>query len=200
MLGESSNLLISSIVASLLAAVALVIGARQTAAKRVAEEPAPEFAPAPEQTYTGEQTYAAEATYADEVESVDRPELADALDHAVAEKGRGPLDVLLQVDLADPPEPRRGGVVPADLAPLTAHVAGYRSLMLRGLMAVAPLGEDPGAAFTRLAAVAADLRRDHPEATVLSAGMSHDLEQAVEAGATHVRVGTAVLGGRPALG
>ena len=140
------------------------------------------------------------ATYADEVESVDRPELADALDHAVAETGRGPLDVLLQVDLADPPDPRRGGVVPADLALLAAHVAGCRSLMLRGLMAVAPLGEDPGAAFTRLAAVAADLRRDHPEATVLSAGMSHDLEQAVEAGATHVRVGTAVLGGRPALG
>jgi len=65
---------------------------------------------------------------------------------------------------------------------------------------VAPLGEDPRTAFSRLAAVAADLRRDHPEATVLSAGMSHDLEQAVEAGATHVRVGTAVLGGRPALG
>ena len=57
----------------------------------------------------------------------------------------------------------------------------------------------PRAAFARLAVVAADLRRDHPEAVVLSAGMSEDLEEAVEAGATHVRVGTAVLGGRPAL-
>ena len=68
------------------------------------------------------------------------------------------------------------------------------------LMAVAPLGEDPAAAFARLADAAAALRADHPEATVLSAGMSHDLEQAVEAGATHVRIGTAVLGGRAALG
>jgi uncharacterized pyridoxal phosphate-containing UPF0001 family protein len=66
-------------------------------------------------------------------------------------------------------------------------------------MAVAPLGKDPRAAFARLAAVAADLRRDHPGAVALSAGMSQDLEQAVEAGATHVRVGTAVLGGRAGL-
>jgi pyridoxal phosphate enzyme (YggS family) len=138
------------------------------------------------------------AAYADEVESVDRPELATALDRAAAEAGRT-LDVLLQLDLADPPQPHRGGVVPADVAALADQVVRCAALRLRGLMAVAPLGEDPRAAFARLAAVAADLRRDHPEASVLSAGMSHDLEEAVEAGATHVRVGTAVLGGRPAL-
>ena len=137
--------------------------------------------------------------YADEVESVDRPELATALDRAAADAGRT-VDVLLQVDLADPPQPHRGGVVPADVGALADHVAGCAALRLRGLMAVAPLGEDPRAAFARLADVAADLRRDHPGASVLSAGMSHDLEEAVEAGATHVRVGTAVLGGRPALG
>ena len=67
-------------------------------------------------------------------------------------------------------------------------------------MAVAPLGEDPARAFARLAGAAAALRADHPEATVLAAGMSHDLEPAVEAGATRVRIGTAVLGGRAALG
>jgi len=138
------------------------------------------------------------AAYVDEVESVDRPELATALDRAAADAGRT-LDVLLQLDLADPPQPHRGGVVPADVGALADQVASCAALRLRGLMAVAPLGEDPRAAFARLAAVAADLRRDHPEASVLSAGMSHDLEQAVEAGATHVRVGTAVLGGRPAL-
>ena len=66
-------------------------------------------------------------------------------------------------------------------------------------MAVAPLGADPGAAFARLAG-GRELRRGHPGATVLSAGMSGDLEEAVAAGATHVRVGTAVLGGRAALG
>jgi pyridoxal phosphate enzyme (YggS family) len=137
-------------------------------------------------------------SYADVVESVDRPELVHALDRGATESGRT-VDVLLQVDLADPPEPHRGGVVPADLAALADLVAGCAALRLRGLMSVAPLGVDPRAAFGRLAVVAADLRRDHPEAVVLSAGMSQDLEEAVEAGATHVRVGTAVLGGRPAL-
>lgn len=139
-------------------------------------------------------------SYADVVESVDRPELAAALDRAAGEGGRR-LDVLLQVDLADPPQPLRGGVTPAGLPGLADLVARRcPALRLVGLMAVAPLEEDPRAAFARLAALAADVRRDHPGAVVLSAGMSHDLEQAVEAGATHVRVGTAVLGGRPALG
>jgi pyridoxal phosphate enzyme (YggS family) len=138
------------------------------------------------------------AAYADEVESVDRLELATALDRAAADAGRT-IDVLLQVDLADPPQPHRGGVLPVDVGALADQVTRCAALRLRGLMAVAPLGEDTRAAFTRLADVAADLRRDHPEASVLSAGMSQDLEEAIAAGATHVRVGTAVLGGRPAL-
>jgi pyridoxal phosphate enzyme (YggS family) len=139
------------------------------------------------------------AQYADVVESLDRPELAAALGRAAVERGR-PLDVLLQVDLADPPQPHRGGVVPAGLAALADLVAATDGLDLRGLMAVAPLGEDPLGAFGRLQDLGADLRHTHPEAHWLSAGMSHDLEQAVARGATHVRVGTAVLGGRPALG
>ena len=139
------------------------------------------------------------ASYADVVESVDRVELVSALDRAAADRGRQ-IDVLLQVDLADPPQPQRGGVAPADIDDLAAAVLAASSLRLRGLMAVAPLGDDPVAAFARLAAVARDFRGAHPEAVVLSAGMSHDLEQAVAAGATHVRVGTAVLGGRAALG
>ncbi|MBN3585946.1 alanine racemase, partial [Algoriphagus aestuarii] len=68
-----------------------------------------------------------------------------------------------------------------------------------GVMGVAPLGEDPAAAFARLADVAAEVRRDHPDATWVSAGMSGDLEQAIAAGATHVRVGSAVLGPRPVI-
>ena len=70
-------------------------------------------------------------------------------------------------------------------------------LRLRGVMAVAPLGEDPAAAFARLAGSANGSSTTHPDATWLSAGMSGDLEAAVEAGATHVRLGTAVLGARP---
>ncbi|MBI1377532.1 MAG: YggS family pyridoxal phosphate-dependent enzyme [Frankiales bacterium] len=139
------------------------------------------------------------AGYADVVESVDRPELVEALARA-AEHADRTLDVLLQVDLAQPPQPGRGGADPADLARLADDVAARDRLRLRGLMAVAPLGEDPAAAFARLAEAAASLRRDHPGADVLSAGMSGDLEEAVAAGATHVRVGTAVLGGRPGLG
>jgi pyridoxal phosphate enzyme (YggS family) len=138
-------------------------------------------------------------TYADVIESVDRVPLVLALDRAAGEAGRE-VDVLLQLDLSDPPDPHRGGVAPADLPALADAVAGCGALHLRGLMAVAPLEVDPRSAFSRLAAVATELRRDHPEAALLSAGMSHDLEAAVEAGATHVRVGTAVLGGRPVLG
>ena len=66
-------------------------------------------------------------------------------------------------------------------------------------MAVAPPGEDPAAAFARLAEAAAQVRRVDPSATWVSAGMSGDLEQAISAGATHVRIGSAVLGSRPAI-
>ena len=139
------------------------------------------------------------ASYADVVQSVDRAELVGALDRAAGELGRR-IDVLVQIDLADPPQPHRGGVVPADLAQLADVVAGCEALRLGGVMAVAPLGADPGAAFAVLRAASLALRVDHPAATMVSAGMSGDLEAAVAAGATHVRVGTAVLGGRAALG
>ena len=66
-------------------------------------------------------------------------------------------------------------------------------------MAVAPLGGPALAAFQRLAEVAARLRSDHPGAQVVSAGMSGDLEEAVKCGATHVRIGSAVLGMRPGI-
>jgi uncharacterized pyridoxal phosphate-containing UPF0001 family protein len=64
-------------------------------------------------------------------------------------------------------------------------------------MAVAPLDEDPATAFGRLADVRTEFVTHHPSATWLSAGMSADLEHAIRAGATHVRVGSAVLGSRP---
>lgn len=66
-------------------------------------------------------------------------------------------------------------------------------------MAVAPLGEDPGPAFERLAALSALLRTQHPDAVGISAGMSSDLEAAVAAGATRLRIGSDVLGRRAAL-
>jgi pyridoxal phosphate enzyme (YggS family) len=141
------------------------------------------------------------AQYADVVHSVDRLGLVTALDNGAKDAGRG-LDVLLQVDLggaAARPGAPRGGASADQVGELAEAVAGSASLRLRGLMAVAPRDEDPAQAFSRLAALAADLRRSHPEATWLSAGMSGDLEQAVAAGATHLRVGSAVLGSRPPL-
>ncbi|TIC80982.1 YggS family pyridoxal phosphate-dependent enzyme [Nocardioides sp. GY 10127] len=141
--------------------------------------------------------------YADVVESLDRPKLVARLDRAAAERGR-PLDVLLQVSLDGPgagpggSDGGRAGAEPDDLPALAAAVEAAEHLSLRGLMAVAPLGEDPATAFARLAALREPFVRDHPGATALSAGMSGDLEQAVAAGATHVRVGSAILGSRPA--
>jgi pyridoxal phosphate enzyme (YggS family) len=132
------------------------------------------------------------------VHSVDRLPLVAALGRAGEAAGR-PVEVLLQVDLGGPEGDlaARGGADPAELPALADAVAGEAGLRLRGLMAVAPRGEAPGPAFARLAGLAARLRADHPEATELSAGMSGDLEAAIAAGSTIVRVGTALFGERP---
>jgi len=139
---------------------------------------------------------AAVARYADVVESIDRRKLVAPLSRGAHGRAH-PVDVLLQVSLDPPGTEGRSGADPGDLAGLAAAVEEAGMLRLRGLMAVAPLGEDPERAFARLAAIRADFVGDHPGATWLSAGMSADLEQGVRAGATHVRVGSAVLGSRP---
>ena len=144
------------------------------------------------------------AGYADVVHSVDRPGLAQALDRGAEQAGRR-IQVLLQVDLGQIDEVDqaaaggRGGASPDAVGALADEVAATSALVLKGVMAVAPLGVDPTEAFARLAQVAARLRADHPQATWVSAGMSGDLEQAVLAGATHLRVGSAILGHRPLL-
>jgi len=141
--------------------------------------------------------------YADVVHSVDSVRLARALDRAAGAERDRPLDVLLQVSIDG--AVGRGGALPgsadpdAGLDPLAEVVAGVDGLRLTGLMAVAPLGWEPDRAFARLAEVAAGFRVQHPQATLLSAGMSGDLEPAVRYGATHVRVGSALLGMRPTL-
>lgn len=138
------------------------------------------------------------ARYAAWVHSVDRARLVSALSRGAVAADRE-LDVLVQVCLdTDPDEAaRRGGVAPADLLALAEEVAGAGGLRLRGVMGVAPREGDPRPAFDTLAALSARLRAEHPGATAVSAGMSADLEQAVAAGATHLRVGSAVLGSRP---
>jgi pyridoxal phosphate enzyme (YggS family) len=132
-------------------------------------------------------------SYADVVQSVDRPKLVAALDRAAGARGVRP-SVLVQVSLDDPPD--RGGVEPEGAAALADQVAGCEHLALRGVMAVAPLGADPEVAFARLREVARGIQQVHPDATWISAGMSDDLEAAVAHGATHLRVGSAILGSR----
>ncbi|GGQ60409.1 YggS family pyridoxal phosphate-dependent enzyme [Streptomyces pilosus] len=143
--------------------------------------------------------------YADFVHSVDRARLVTSLSREAVRAGRE-IGCLIQVALDAGASGRgeRGGVAPAGIAELAGLVAGAEGLRPAGLMTVAPLtGEYAGreqAAFERLMDLSTDLRRDHPAANMVSAGMSADLEQAVAAGATHVRVGSAVLGVRPGLG
>ena len=139
---------------------------------------------------------AAVASYADVVESVDRAKVVRGLARGAHDRGHD-VDVLLQVSLDPPDADGRSGTDPTGLPALAAAVVEHGSLRLRGLMAVAPLGEDPATAFARLATIHADFTHQHPDATVLSAGMSGDLEAAVRVGATHVRVGSAILGPRP---
>jgi pyridoxal phosphate enzyme (YggS family) len=139
------------------------------------------------------------ARYAHVVHSVDRERLVTALDLGAERAGRT-VEVLLQVDLdRSGGQPARGGARPDDVLALADVVAAAGSLRLRGVMAVAPREDDPLAAFERLQAVSVRLRRSHPAATWVSAGMSGDLEAAVAGGATHLRVGSAVLGSRPSL-
>ena len=140
------------------------------------------------------------ATYADLVHSVDRVRLVSALSKGAGARGRQ-VDCLVQVDLRDPPVgDGRGGAVPADVASVAAAIDAAQHLTLAGVMTIAPLSGDPSQAFHRLAGIASELRTTYGGATVISAGMSGDLEAAVAAGATHLRLGTALLGSRPALG
>ncbi|MEO6533171.1 MAG: YggS family pyridoxal phosphate-dependent enzyme [Pseudolysinimonas sp.] len=130
--------------------------------------------------------------YADSVHSVDRDSLADAL------AGESLLDVFLELNLTG--DPARGGVAPVLLEPLVEHVLATPGLVLRGVMAVAPLGEQPRAAFQRVRAASDALVRIAPAATAISAGMSGDFPEAILEGATHLRIGTAITGKRPVPG
>ncbi|MFJ3085632.1 YggS family pyridoxal phosphate-dependent enzyme [Streptomyces sp. NPDC086838] len=145
------------------------------------------------------------AGYADVVQSVDRTKLVTALSSAAGRGGRE-LGCLIQVALDAESGERgaRGGVAPDGIGELADAIADAPGLRLDGLMTVAPLaGPFAGrqrAAFDRLMEFSSRLRGNHPAANMVSAGMSADLEDAIAAGATHVRVGTAVLGVRPGLG
>jgi pyridoxal phosphate enzyme (YggS family) len=132
--------------------------------------------------------------YASVVHSVDRLHLVRALGAQARKVGRA-VTCLVQVSLDG--DETRGGVAEAGAGEVARAIAGEDGLALGGVMAMAPLGVAPAEAFAPLPRIAAAVRAIDPGARMVSAGMSGDLEEAVAAGATHVRVGTALLGGRP---
>ncbi|KNC17680.1 alanine racemase [Arthrobacter sp. RIT-PI-e] len=151
------------------------------------------------------------ARYASAVHSVDRVPLVGALDRAVAQErerrrteglaDRAALACFLQFALDDDAAPGgRGGASLQEAEVLAEAVLASEVLDLAGVMAVAPREMPPAVAFERLMHISATVRTVEPGATAVSAGMSGDLEEAVAAGATHLRIGSDVLGPRPVVG
>jgi pyridoxal phosphate enzyme (YggS family) len=128
--------------------------------------------------------------YASVIHSLDRESVVAAL------AGQGTVDGFIQINLTD--DPGRGGVAARDLEHLTETVLAAPGITLRGVMAVAPLDEEPAAAFARLRTLSERVRTLAPQATWISAGMSHDYAAAIREGATHLRIGSAITGNRPA--
>ncbi len=139
--------------------------------------------------------------YASVVHSLDRESLIAGLSapaHDEPTNDLGTLDVFVQVDLGT--ELGRGGVVPAALDSLVERVAAASGIRLLGLMTVAPLEMEPRRAFARLRELAEGVRRTVPEAISLSMGMSGDFIDAIQEGATHLRLGSAITGNRAVNG
>jgi PLP dependent protein len=134
--------------------------------------------------------------YADVIHSVDRVALVDALSDAT--NAADVRDCFVQLNLTE--DPGRGGVATEDLEPLVERVVAAPGIRLLGVMAVAPLGADPRRSFAAVRAASQRVAAIDPEAVWISAGMSGDYREAILEGATHLRIGTAITGNRPAAG
>lgn len=126
---------------------------------------------------------------ADVIHTLDRPKLAKAVARIAQETGQCP-NLFVQVNTGE--EPQKAGVLPGDTDAFVAECAAL-DLPVHGLMCIPPIDEEPALHFALLAKIAA---RNGLEA--LSMGMSGDFETAIRLGATHVRVGSAIFGARPA--
>ncbi|WP_374275528.1 YggS family pyridoxal phosphate-dependent enzyme [Brevundimonas sp.] len=126
----------------------------------------------------------------DAIETVDRPSLAKALAEAIQTQGRAP-ELLVQVNTGE--EPQKAGVAPADLDGFIDALRKDYGLGPAGLMCIPPVEEEPAMHFALLRRMA-----DRNGLSVLSMGMSDDYLTAIRFGATHVRVGSAIFGARPA--
>jgi len=135
------------------------------------------------------------ATWADVLHSVDRTDLVTALTKAVVDR-ETPLRVLIQANLDPNPTENRGGALPSELLSLAELISNCAGLRLQGVMGVAPLAGDDNAAFSRLQEFANQIQSSFPEAHWISAGMSGDFATALKYGATHLRIGSSILGNR----
>lgn len=135
------------------------------------------------------------ANWADVVHSVDRIDLVNALAKATTERSQ-PLKCLIQVNLDPNPREGRGGALPTQVMDLAQSILALPTLQLAGVMGVAPLDEDPEPAFELLAKISTELIAVHPTANWVSAGMSGDYALAIKHGATHLRIGSSILGHR----
>jgi PLP dependent protein len=141
---------------------------------------------------------AAVAEYASVIHSVDRASLIAPLSGRAPVSGVAGRDVFIQLNLTE--DLNRGGVQVSKLDLLAEQVLAAQGIHLLGLMAVAPIGSEPRAAFARVRQASEQLQRNAPQATSLSMGMSVDYREAILEGATHLRIGTAITGNRPAPG
>lgn len=132
------------------------------------------------------------ATWADVVHSLDNASHISKLANAASKT----LDIFLQLSLDG--DPARGGAVESELPALADIALASANLRLIGLMCVPPVAADPRTAFTEIAAIHRRFISKYPEAKSLSAGMSGDFEIAIDCGATHIRVGSSILGSRSA--
>lgn len=130
------------------------------------------------------------AAWADVVHSLDNASHISKLSNAATK----PLDIFLQLSLDG--DPARGGAVESGLPALADIALASSNLHLAGLMCVPPVAADPRTAFTEIAEIHRRFVSNYPDATALSAGMSGDFEIAIDCGATHIRVGSSILGSR----
>ena len=135
------------------------------------------------------------AQWADVVHSVDRPDLVNALAKVVGNRSK-PLKVLIQINLDINPRDERGGCLPDMALDLAELISQTNGLELKGVMGVAPLEGSADEAFARLAHFASQIQDFDPSANWISAGMSGDYREALKNGATHLRIGSTILGHR----
>ena len=134
-------------------------------------------------------------SWADYIHSLDSLEHAKKIDAAARDLGKVQR-VFIQINLDFELRENRSGIAVEEITAFGAEMRSLSNVEVVGVMGIAPLGEDPAPAFARLAEVSTQLRKSLPGASAISAGMSGDFQIALGYGATHLRIGSSILGSR----